>query len=267
MNTSTAELYCRAARLIALALVTSAVAHAQVFGPRTTTEIRIVVDVTADGRKLPPPSAERPIVYFPVTADIEVGADAPGRKEVHGWLARTLAARGYIPVNPHYDRPSQLLVFEWGEIDPQIEDIDGRTDEENPILGQKFWNESELLDLVGGKRASGPMPWWKRENLRREGVAGRHFVRLVAFDYEAAKKKKRKLLWHARVSTHSDGVTLKDVLATLIKAGGPHFGRATKQPVVVTLPFVRDGRVELGEPTVKEYLPSIRNEPEAKKGR
>lgn len=251
--------------LAALVFLAGVAVQAEVFGPRTTTQIRIVVDVTAEGRKLPPPTARQPVVYFPVTADIEQGTDAPEKREVHGWLAKALAAQGYIPVNPQNDRPSQLLVFEWGEMTPQIEDIDGRVDEDNPILGQKFWNESELLDLVAGKGAKNPMPWWKRENLRREGVAGRHFVRLVAFDYEAAKRKKRKLLWHARVSTHSDGVTLKEVLATLIKTGAPYFGRETNEPVLADVPYVPEGKVELGAPTLKEYLPATGTPPEKKK--
>lgn len=255
MKTHRVRLLGGMTRLAALALFTNVLTSAAIFGPRTTTQVRIVVDVTAEGRKLPPPTAERPVVYFPVTADIEEGRDAPERKDVHRWLAQALATQGYIPVNPANDRPLQLLVFEWGEMEPQIEDIDGRVDEENPIVGQKFWNESELLDLVAGKRAQGPMPWWKRANLRREGVAGRHFVRLVAYDYEAAKKKKKKLLWHARVSTHSDGVKLNEVLATLIKAGAPHFGRETRDPVLMDLPYVPEGKVELGDPTVKDYLP------------
>lgn len=241
--------------LLALALGAVGPVRADLLGPPTAAQIRIVVDVTAEGRKVLPPTAGTPIIYFPVTADIEEGPDAPKRKEVHGWLAQALALQGYLPVNPRYDRPTQLLVFEWGEMTPQIEDIDGRVDEDSPILGQKFWNESELLDLVAGKRAQGPMPWWKRENLRREGVAGRHFVRLVAFDYEAAKRKRRKLLWHARVSTYSDGIQLTDVLATLIKTGGPFFGRETKQPVTQVVPFIPQGRVVIGDPTVVEFVP------------
>ena len=243
------------ARWMTLALVLPLAGRAELFGPRTTTQVRIVVDVTAEGRKLPSPTVEKPVVYFPVTAELEERADAPARQDVHRWLAQALASQGYIPVSPEHDRPSQLLVFEWGEMEPRIEDIDGRVDEENPILGQTFWNESELLDLVAGQRAQGPMPWWKRQGLRREGVAGRHFVRLVAYDYDAAKKQRKVLLWHARVSTHSDGVKLNEVLATLIKAGAPHFGRQTRDPVLIHLPYVPAGRVELGDPTVEEYLP------------
>lgn len=256
---------CGAAVMSILSVGTTS---AQFFGPQTKTEIRIVVDLTAEGRKLPEPSRERPVVYFPVTApEPEAGEGVPDRSEVHRWLIQALAAQGYLPVNPQQDQPSQLLVFQWGELDPQIEEMEMRVDDDNPVMAQKFWNEREFLDLIAGRSADRPMPWWKREAMRREAVVSRHFVRLVAFDYEAAKKQQQKVLWHARVSTHADGVTLKEVLPTLIKAGGPHFGRATKQPVVVTLPFVRDGNVELGEPRVKEYLPPTSKEPEAKKGR
>ncbi len=239
-----------------VAVLSAVTTAAQFFGPQTRTEIRVVVDLTPDGRKLPEPSPTRPVIYFPVTApEPEADEGVPDRKAVHRWLIQALAAQGYLPVNPQQDRPSQLLVFQWGELDPQIEEMETRVDDDNPVMGQKFWNEREFLDLIAGRSSDKPMPWWKRENLRREAVVSRHFVRLVAFDYEAAKKKEQKVLWHARVSTHADGVTLKEVLPALIRAGGPHFGRATKQPVVVTVPFVRDGNVELGDPTVEGYLP------------
>jgi len=241
--------------MLALALLLPLAGRANGFGPRTTTQVRIVVDVTAAGRKLTPPTRESPVVYFPVTADIDEREGDPAREQVHRWLAQALAEQGYIPVNPSNDRPSQLIVFEWGEIEAQIEDVDGRIDEDTPILRQKFWNQTDLLDLVAGQRGNGPLPWWKRADLLREGVAGRHFVRLVAFDYAAAKKGKKTMLWHARVSTHSDGVKLREVLATLIKAGAPHFGRQTRDPILQHLPYVPEGQVELGDSTVKEYLP------------
>ena len=217
--------------------------------------VTIVVDLTAEGRKLPEPSRERPVIYFPVTAGGVDVDDTPPKRTVQRWLVEALAEQGYLPISPEADQASQLLVFQWGAIDPKIEEMDFSVDEENPLMGQTFWNERELLDLLAGKSANQPMPSWKREKMRNEAVAGRYFVRLLAYDYEAAKKKQKKLLWHARVSTYSDGATLSDVLPTLIKAGGPHFGRATKRPVVVALPIGRAATVELGESAVKEYLP------------
>ncbi len=221
-----------------------------------TAEIRIVVDLTSDGRKLPAPSRERPVIYLPVTAkDLPVGDDAPPRESVHRWLAEALAQQGYLPVNPPQDRPSQLLVFQWGGLDPKIEEFEAQYDENSVVAGQRFWNERDFIDLLAGASAGRPMASWQREKLRNEATASRYFVRLRAYDYEAAKKKQSKLLWHARVSTPADGVKLREVLATLIKAGGPHFGRQTREPVLMRRPYVPDRKVELGDPTVQDYLP------------
>ena len=229
-----------------------------------TAEIRIVVDLTSEGRKWPVPSRERPVIYLPVTAkDLPVGNDAPARESVHRWLAESLAQQGYLPVNPQQDRPSQLLVFQWGGLDPQIEEFDAQYDENSVVTGQKFWNERDLLDLLAGESAGRPMASWQREKLRNEATASRYFVRLLAYDYEAAKKKQSKLLWHARVSTHADGLALAEILPQLIKAGGPHFGRATTRPVMIRVPVAKQGSVELGDATVKEYLPATSETPAA----
>ena len=78
----------------------------------------------------------------------------------------------------------------------------------------------------------------------------RYFVVVSAYDFEAAKEKKKVLLWQAKMSTPSHRVALAEVIPSMITAGGPHFGRETKRPESVTAPLAKEGKVEVGTPVV-----------------
>jgi hypothetical protein len=160
---------------------------------------------------------------------------------VHYWLKQALAQNGYECVSPAHDRPSQLLVFQWGEIVPEEDE-------------QVWWNRGEMLDLVAGKSGQ-RKAWWEHLRLIGEATNPRFFVRVMAYDYAGAKKNQRVLLWHARISSSTDGVTMTRIMPTLIKLGGPYFGREQTQPLVNFVPLERPTKVELGETEVKEYLP------------
>lgn len=223
--------------------VPHASAHIGILGPDTQPEIRIVAEQTDEGRKLPEPSVERPVIYFPVFAEpkILMRRDVPERSAVLHWLKPALSGSGYECVNPRQDRPSQLLVIDWGEVEPQVED-------------GVFWNQTEMEEFVVGSKPP-RAPWW--EHVRRRGETAetaRYFVRLDAFDYTAAKQGKRVLLWTARISTPVNGVTMAGVMPTLIKLGAPHFGRELSKPIVAFVPLDRSPQVELGEAEVMEYL-------------
>jgi hypothetical protein len=218
-------------------------AHIGILGADTKPEIRIMAELTAEGRKLPEPSVERPAIYFPVFAEpkIVMRRDVPERSVVLQWLKPALSASGYECVNPRDDQPSQLLVIDWGEVEPQVED-------------GIFWNQVEMQEFVVGSKPP-LVPWWEHVRLRGEAAeAARYFVRLDAFDYTAAKQGKRVLLWKARISMPVNGVTMAGVMPTLIKLGAPHFGRELSKPIVAFVPLERSPQVELGEAKIMEYL-------------
>jgi hypothetical protein len=211
-------------------------------GPDTKPEIRIVAEQTTEGRKLPEPSPKRPVIYFPVFAEPKLltSRDVPQRDAVLQWLKPALSKSGYECVSPGNDQPKQLLVIDWGEVEPQVEEV--------------FWNQAEMQDFIVGSRPP-RVPWWEHVRLRGEAAAtARYFVRLDAFDYAAAKKGKRVLLWKARISTPVNGVTMDGVMPTLIKLGAPHFGRALSKPIVALVSLEPSPQVELGEAKIMEYL-------------
>jgi hypothetical protein len=214
-----------------------------VLGPDRNPIIRIVSSVTPEGKKLTPPSPAKPVVYFPVLAidEPKPEQDVPTRAAMHAWLKDVLARNGYECVSPQRDRPSQLLVFHWGEIFPELE---------NDV----FWNKGQMLDLVAGEPGQA-LPQWKHMELIGEAAGGgRYFVRVVSYDYAAAKQNKKVMLWHARISTHVEGLTMTGIMPRLIELAGPHLGRELEGPIV--LMDKRTPTVELGELEVKEYAPA-----------
>lgn len=84
----------------------------------------------------------------------------------------------------------------------------------------------------------------------------RYFIIVDAFDLEASQRNERILLWRARMSTRSQGVSFEQVAQALVESGVPMFGRRTQIPQVVTKPIPL-GHVFLGEPRVIEAAPAV----------
>jgi len=242
-------------RFAACALAAIPSAQANFFGPPKEVDVNVVVDLTEDGRKVAPPSREHPAYYFPVVAGYkEMGSIVAGEKKppdapVAPLLAKALAAQGYLVVGPKTPAASLIFVFHWGYMNPTIDEVALGNPEDLPQ--QLFWNEKEMLGLVAGHTLGNLASIGsEREDVLRAAREDRYFVIVSAYDFAAAKEKKRKLLWVAKMSTPSNRVTLAEVLPAMIASGGPHFGRETDRPKSVTAPIAREGKVEVGTPTV-----------------
>jgi hypothetical protein len=229
------------------------------FGPPKDTEVNIVVDLTEDGRKVPLPTRAQPAFYFPVVGGYrEMGALVAGEKRppatpVARLLAKALAAQGYLVMGEKTPPPTLLLVFHWGYMNPQIDDATPAVPPDDPsqaLPQQIFWNQKEMLALVAGHTLTDRVMGFEREDVLQAAREDRYFVLVAAFDFEAAKERKKKLLWLARMSTPSNRITLAEALPALIASGGPHFGRETDRPQIVTALLAREGKVEVGTPTV-----------------
>jgi len=250
--------------LLALVLGTSLLAPARAAEPRC--EVNVNTSVTEAGKKLAPPTHEHPAYYFPVVAGWrEKGAVVAGEKPppvlmvVHEF-AKALAGQGYLVVGPKTPPPTLLLVFHWGTLNPQIDDVS--PDPENP---QKlFYNQGEMLALVGGNTLPNLDLEFEREAVMQGAEDDRYFAIVSAYDFADAAKKKKTSLWVARMSTPSAGFTMTDVVAALIQSGSPLFGRETLRPTWITMPVGREGKVEIGTPTVVPEVPAPNGAPEKK---
>jgi hypothetical protein len=249
-----------------LALSVLAVSLAWARAGEPVCEVNVNTSITEAGKKVVPPTREKPAYYFPVVAgwreegSLVAGEKPPPRLMVIHTLAKTLAGQNFLVVGPKTPPPTLLLVFHWGYMNPQIDDMSG--DPENP---QKvFFNQKEMLALVGGTTLPNLDLQFEREAVMQGAEDDRYFVVVMAYDFAEALKKKKTLLWVARMSTPSSGLTMADVVPALVASGGPLFGRETTQPKWITVPVGREGRVEIGTPTVVPDTAEKKPAPEKK---
>jgi hypothetical protein len=233
-------------------------------------EVNVNVTLSDAGRKLTPPTRAQPAYYYPVVAGwqekgaVVAGEKPPPRLTVVHELAKALAGQGYLVVDAKTPPPTLLLVLHWGYMNPQIDDLS--TDPGSP---QKiFFNEKQMVGLVGGGTLGNLDLSFERESVMQGAEDDRYFIIVSAYDFADAMKKKKTLLWQARMSTPSAGLTMADVIVPLVKNGAPLFGRETLRPKWVTTPVGPEGKVEVGTPSVvpdaEPPPPSPRTEPAKK---
>ncbi|QYM78705.1 hypothetical protein K0B96_15595 [Horticoccus luteus] len=225
----------------------SMLAAGVVAAPKTC-EVNVNVSVTEAGRKVTPPTKAKPVFYVPLLAGwreegpVEAGEKAPRREALVKPLARALARQGYLVMGPGTPAPTLLLVFHWGALNVDEDE----TEDEDGEPQKQVRNQAQMLALVGGNTFGALDLNFERDAVMQAAEEDRYFVLVSAFDYADAVKKKKTLLWRARISTPSRGVVMTDVVQALVDSGAPYFGRETKRPVWAEAP-VREGRVEFGE--------------------
>ena len=237
------------------------------FGAPKDADVNVVVDMTDAGRKVAPPTKEKPAFYFPVLAgyreagSLVAGEKTPPQNNVAKLLAKALAAQHYYVMGTTTPAPTIILVFHWGYMNPQIDDTG---DDENPQ--QIFWNQKEMLALVAGNTVKNVAAFGSdRDDILQNMRDDRYFVIVSAYDFEAGKEKKKVLLWQAKMSTPSNRVSLAEVIPSMITAGGPRFGRETRLPESVTAPLAKEGKVDIGTAVVVPDAPDKAKQPEPTK--
>jgi hypothetical protein len=234
-------------------------------------EVDVVVDMTPEGRKLEHPSPAKPAYYFPIIGGYkEMGALVAGEKPpaqaavVH-IVAVELAKAGYFtclhPVPATAQKPAHmafghqpaiLILIHWGYMNPQIDDFDPAGSDPSSKV---FFNQNQMLALVGGNTLGRLDLNFEREEVMQAAQEDRYFITVSAYDAPAYFEKKKKVaLWQAKMSVPSNGVDFSDVMTALVKAGGPLLGRETVRPKMLMAPLTPEGHVEVGTPTVKDYL-------------
>lgn len=224
-------------------------------------DVTVVVDMTAEGRKVARPTADHPAYYFPSIGgykeygDVSKDLKPPSAHDIVKIVAPELARQGYRAVDNQHPRPDLMLDIGWGSIAPTVDTATADVMDSSQAAGSgNARNESQRLALVAGNTFSSiAMPEsYGHDGFMEAANDSRYYIIVGAYDFAAWEKDhKRVLLWKAKMSIPMDGVTFGDVLVSLIKAGGPQFGRETVGHPVVT-PGVPEGHVEVGTPTVKD---------------
>jgi hypothetical protein len=238
------------------ALFLGALAAPAGHGSTNQARVDVVVDMTPEGRKVQVPSPAKPAYYLPLVRGYrEMGKAVAGTRPppavgvVHQ-IAVELAKQGYLVVSKEESTPSLILLIQWGTLNPEI----GNFDPGNNPSTKVFFNERQMLALVGGNTLQHMDLDFDRETVMQGAEEDRYFVALSAFDFKTyVNKHKKVLLWEAKMSLPSTGVTIDGALPALILAGGPLFGRETARPKMLILPITPEGRVDIGTLTVKGY--------------
>jgi hypothetical protein len=140
-------------------------------------------------------------------------------------------------------------------------------------LAAVFDQEAQFEETYGGlmspaEDASSPFNRFRHANdnlmdLVEDAFNGCYFVVASAFDYAALAQGKRVLLWRTKMTVNSSGISMTESLAPLIASAGPYLGRDMTEGVTLTKTLSREGRVEIGTPTVVKDSPSLPSTPNA----
>jgi hypothetical protein len=256
--------------------------------PKRDVQVIAVTDTTPAGALRRPVSAANPVYYAAVSAGyrefggIIAGEKIPAKDEVLKTIARVLAKQGYLPSNDDKP-PSLLLVWAWGTMNTDRmysfnpDDTEGRQINRNQLL--RFLGAYKL-----GLITKEPDPF--RQDLMLPGALFRdadsemisdlatedlYVAAISAYDYAAATRQQKTLLWMTKISCPSRGLALPETLPAMLALAGPYIGRETAKPVSVKATEQFKTEVKIGDPTLVEFidnnpLPVIEAEaPSAKK--
>ena len=237
--------------------------------PKHDVQIVAVTDTTPAGAKFPQASPAKPIYYQGVSAGfrdfggIVAGEKIPPKEEVVKTITTVLAKRGYLPADAKHP-PSILLLWTWGTMNT---DMDYSGDDGS---GRQL-NQRQLLRFMGGYKLGlvSKEPNSLADDMMQPGVMFRdadsdllyslatedlYVIALSAYDFEAATRKQKTLLWMTKISCPSIGLNLTEALPAMMVLAAPHIGRETARPVSVKAEDKFKPDVKIGDPTIVEYM-------------
>ncbi|MEO7413701.1 MAG: hypothetical protein ABIZ81_10110 [Opitutaceae bacterium] len=77
-----------------------------------------------------------------------------------------------------------------------------------------------------------------------------YFVMASAYDYDAMEKNQKRLLWRTKMTVEAQGVSMEEIMNPLIANTGSFLGREMTEAAVVKKRISREGKVDVGTPTV-----------------
>ena len=249
----------------------------------------VFTTVTDAGRLVAPASPDHPVYYVVQTGGYRhfgqevAGEHLPPVADLERVMKKALASNGYLPATDSAHRPSLLVVFNWGthyRVDPITAAISPGARIRNIVeravlvggyrfaqaIGQEY--ERGALAQLSGANFSGPSFSFasplrrlvdgdaKFQYLQYQIGDDVYFVVASAYDYAAVAQGKRTLLWRTNMTVNTGGVNMKETLPPLIATAAPFFGHETAGPEALQRRINRKGTVDIGQPTVVEYLDS-----------
>jgi len=237
--------------------------------PKAEVQVIAVTDATPAGALRRPVNSANPAYYMAVSAGyrdfggIIAGDKVPPKDAVMKTIAKVLARQGYLPGTDEHP-PSLLLFWTWGTMyTDRMVTMDGS---EGPQI-----NRRQLLRFMGAYKLgliskdrsgfqdemsmTGVMFRDAEQDMIYDMASEDLFVAAIsAYDFAAAKRNERVLLWTTKISCPSRGLAMNETLPVMLALAGPQIGRETPKPVSIRATDKLKPEVKIGDPTVIEYL-------------
>lgn len=238
--------------------------------PKHDVQVIAVTDTTPIGALRRPVSPDKPAYYTAVSVGyhdfggIIAGDKAPSKEEVLKTIAKVLAKQGYLPATAEH-RPTLLLLWAWGTMNTDrmysfsTDDVEGRQ-----------INRGQLLRFMGGYKVGlvtkEPQAFQEAllpGTLFRDADADLisdlasedlYVAAISAYDFAAAAREEKVLLWTTKISCPSRGLIFKETFPAMLALAGPHIGRETEKPVSIKATDKFKPDVRIGDPEVVEFL-------------
>ena len=257
-------------------------------------EMTVFTEMTDAGRQLPPATPDRPAYYVSHAGGYQqlghgAGEHPPAPEALERAMKNALETNGYFEAAPPKHLPSLVIIYHWGShnrLDPQFAETDPAGAMKNLyerarlVGGEKFaddllkayvdeatLNSSGAASImpVGAMEMMSPVHQLQEMSPRLRDLIEQasedvYFVVASAYDYTSMARGERQLLWRTKMTVNTRGVSMTETLPPLIASGAPFFGRDMPEAEPLIRRIYREGRVELGEPTVVEFV----DEPEKK---
>lgn len=237
--------------------------------PKRDVQVIAVTDTTPVGALRRAATAENPLYYSAVNigykdfGGIIAGDKIPPKDEMVKTIARVLAKQGYLPASDK-NPPTLLLLWTWGTMN--TDRLVLATGDEGPQV-----NRRQLLRFMGAYKLGliSKEPRGFQDDMMMTGVMFRdadsemiydlasedlYVAAISAYDFGAAIRKEKVLLWTTKISCPSRGLAMNETLPTMLAIAGPHIGRETPKPVSINASDKFKPDVKIGDPTVVEYL-------------
>ena len=196
-------------------------------------------DLTAEGKKVAPPTPEHPVYYVPVVlgykerGEIEKHYERkPPDDEVLELLISTLAKQGYV-IASKLSSPTLTITFEWGTIAPVF-------------VGKSVMNTAEIRKIVLGGSTWDISNRYAGHTREMLSLTARHYLLISAFEYQRSNKGKPDvLLWRTHSTTDAWGDYLSNLMKPLVANAALTLGKAAKAGTVWT--DTKTGTVTIGD--------------------
>ena len=180
-------------------------------------------------------------------------------------IAKVLAKTGYLPATDR-NPPTLLLIWTWGTMNTDRmysfspDDTEGRQVNRRQLL--RFMGAYKL-GLISKEPGSFQDDLFMTGSLFRDADSEMisdlasedlYVAAISAYDYSAATRQQKVLLWTTKISCPSRGLAMKETLPAMLALAAPYIGRETAKPVSVKATDKFKPEVKIGDPKVVEYM-------------